>query len=73
MPNQIQLKSREDLESAGYVFGGPAKCRGCGAAIFWFETPKEKRMPFSWLPASPSDLEPHWATCPQAKEFKKKK
>jgi hypothetical protein len=58
-------KTREDLEAAGYIFLDQAKCRGCGAAIVWFSTPKGKRMPFDR-----ATFEPHWASCPQAKEFK---
>jgi hypothetical protein len=61
-------KTRAELEAAGYDFLNQAKCRGCGAAILWFSTPKGKRMPFD-----AATLEPHWATCPQAEEFKKPK
>ena len=39
-------------------------CRGCGAGIFWYLTKKEK-----WMPTDP-DGTPHWATCPNAKDFK---
>jgi hypothetical protein len=64
-PKKLLPKTRKDLESAGYVFLNEAKCRGCGAEIIWAKTARGKRMPFDR-----ETLEPHWATCPQAKEFK---
>jgi hypothetical protein len=39
--------NREDLVSMGYVFDNEAFCRGCGAAIEWWITPKGKKMPMS--------------------------
>jgi hypothetical protein len=59
-------KTREALEAEGYIFLNEAKCRGCGAEILWAKTAHGKRMPFDR-----ETLEPHWATCPQAKEFRK--
>ena len=44
-----------------------ASCSGCGADIYWVKTKKGKNMP-----VDPSG-EPHWATCPDAKRFSKKK
>lgn len=43
----------------------PSPCRGCRARIWWVKTPAGKAMPVD------SDGTPHWATCPQAKQFKK--
>ncbi len=45
----------------------PGKCSGCGAAIFWVVTKNGKRAPFN------ADAVSHWATCPQAESFRKKK
>lgn len=42
------------------------KCRSCDAPVQWVKTATGK-----WTPANP-DGSPHWATCPQAKEWKKK-
>lgn len=44
----------------------PAKCKGCGADIFWIKTDKGKSMP-----VDPEDGQAHWGTCPQAKQFGK--
>jgi hypothetical protein len=45
----------------------PEICRGCGAPITWKLTVKQK-----WTPVNPLDESPHWATCPKAKDFKRK-
>jgi len=43
----------------------PSRCRGCNKMIFYVRT-----EPGNWMPVNP-DGEPHWATCPKAKEFKR--
>lgn len=62
-------KTRDQLSEAGYLFAGKATCRGCGASIEWWISPKKKRMPFDTLAGGMLDI--HWVTCPQAQEFKK--
>ena len=42
-------------------------CRSCQAEIRWVRTAAGKYMPLN------ADGTPHWATCPQAKEWKKSK
>jgi hypothetical protein len=42
-----------------------AACKGCGAAIAWVKTPAGRAMPVD------ADGTPHWATCPQAPQFKR--
>jgi len=59
-------KTETELNQAGYRFYKTGKCRGCGAAIEWWDTPKGKLMPLD-----EGTLEPHWSTCPNAKDFKK--
>ena len=41
-------------------------CRGCGVEIGWWKTPTGKKIPLNT-----GSLEPHWATCPKAKDFRK--
>jgi len=70
--------NRKDLEAMGYSFNGEGLCRGCGAELFWFETPRGKKMPFSRIAdAGPSDdsekLEPHWSSCPNREDFRSRK
>jgi hypothetical protein len=45
----------------------PSTCRGCQATIYWLVTEKGKRMPVD------PDGTPHWATCPNAQEFRRRK
>jgi hypothetical protein len=58
-----------ELVNAGYRFDNGANCRGCGASVEWWITPKGKRMPMDV--DADGNCEPHWSTCPNAKEFRK--
>lgn len=58
-------KTADELDAQGYRFSGMGTCRACGAQIAWYKTPKGKSIPLN------QDLEPHWATCPKAQEFRK--
>lgn len=60
-------KTEEELKEAGYEFGNRSHCRGCGAEIEWWTTPRDKRIPLD-----PGTMEAHWATCPNAGDFRKK-
>lgn len=59
-------KTDTGLKAQGYTYKSPGKCRGedCGEEIEWWETPKGKMIPLD-----PGTMEPHWATCPNAKKF----
>lgn len=46
--------------------GRETTCKSCSAKIGWGKTEAGKRMPFNL-----SDHTAHFATCPQAKEFRK--
>ena len=59
----------DELKAAGYVLDGYGNCWGCGAIIQWFKTPRGKRMPMDV--DADGNAEPHWATCPNAKDFRK--
>lgn len=61
-----------------------AECRGCKQKIKWVEMASGKKMPLDEKPVSMIDVKdgigavvevftPHWATCPQANDFKKKR
>ena len=61
-----------------------SKCRGCGADIEWIVMDTGKKMPVDQKPLKMIMKTPkggkmitaftsHWATCPQAGQFKKKK
>lgn len=53
------------LKEAGYAFENSGKCRGCGAEIAWYSTPKGKKIPLD-----EGTLVPHWGTCPNANDFR---
>jgi len=59
----------DEMRTAGYVFDNEATCRGYGARIEWWKTPREKNMPMDV--DADGNCEPHWGTCPKAKDFKK--
>ena len=61
-------KTEQELEAAGYEYEGTGKCRDCAVEIAWYRTPAGKRMPLE-----EGTLEPHWAKCPGAERFRKRK
>jgi hypothetical protein len=75
-------QNREDLMAMGYVFDNEAKCRGCGAPIEWWITPKGKKMPMSVKEVKDGEgffakvtgwvRLPHWSDCEAADQFRRK-
>ena len=73
--------NREDLIAAGYLCDNEARCRGCGAEIEWWITPRGKKMPMSVVavrernspiaPVQRWERIPHWTNCPKADSFRK--
>lgn len=63
-------KTDEELLMAGYRYEGSRRCLGptCGAYVAWYRTPRNKRIPLN-----PGTLEPHFATCPDVKNFLSRK
>ena len=57
-----------DLQLAGYRFKDKGTCRGCGAPIEWWLTPRNANMPLD-----PKTMVPHWGSCPAREQFKKPK
>ena len=81
-------ETKEGLEAAGYVFDNEGVCRGCGEVVEWWVTNNGKRMPMSVVALdvhgevveSGSLTRPfrfarrsHFASCPQAEDFRRKK
>jgi hypothetical protein len=64
--------SKEKLETAGYVFveDGPCKSPKCDKTVKWFRTPKDHLMPFTVREGGA--LQPHFADCPDARNFTSK-
>lgn len=47
-----------------------AECRSCGAPILWCVTARGKKMPVD-VPADDEPTTSHFATCPNAQEWRK--
>ena len=73
-----------DLAGFGYQHAGSGHCRKCHARLEWFRTKKNRLMPFSLKMevlsvdpplATPSmtRYEPHFAVCPAAEQFRRKR
>ena len=59
-------RTESELVKAGYEPPkAPSRCRGCGAEIEFWRTPKGKIIPLD-----AGTLEVHWSTCPQAEQFR---
>lgn len=61
-----------EMKEKGYRLDDDAKCRGCRADIEWWYTPTGKKIPMNPMPKNESPAVAHWATCPEAEEFKRK-
>ena len=66
----MDMTSEQKMSNLLKVLGNPGQCGsgsrpGCGAGIWWVQTKAGKAMPLN------SDGTPHWATCPNAREFKR--
>ena len=66
-------KTKEELRAEGYKFVFPRQCRGktCKTTIYWYDTPAGKRIPLSAVAGKDGLLDPHFATCPDVKDFRK--
>jgi hypothetical protein len=81
-------EKKEALEAAGWVFDNEAKCSGCGAPVEWWITPNGKKMPMRvWALDERGEVikdgslirpfsfvrRSHFADCPNAADFRRKK
>lgn len=64
-------KTIDELVKAGYKHENVASCRGrtCTARIEWWITPSGKKLPLDV--DAKGNVEPHWAHCPDSKDFRK--
>lgn len=56
--------TEQGLKDAGYVYENSGKCKGCGADIAWYRTPKGKIAPLD-----EGTLVSHFGTCAKADQF----
>lgn len=58
---------QHNIEQILLICGDPGRCKACGADVWWIRTRKGKVMPWNrWG-------ESHFADCPRADDFRKKK
>lgn len=73
-----------DLAKAGWLFAGWGRCRACGRRIAWYRTAAKRATPLEpkdgprpaqagLFHSVPWQYEPHFAHCPAAAEFRRKK
>jgi hypothetical protein len=69
----------DELKKAGYEYDNDSRCRSCGEPIEWWITPSGSKMPMVVKKAGSVLLQagevrvPHWADCPNANDFRKRK
>lgn len=59
------ITPEEKMRNLLKLIGNVSECNGCKSVIVWVATKFGKKMPLN-----PDGVQ-HWATCPQAREFKK--
>lgn len=62
-----------DMMAKGYAKRQDELCRSCKAAITWWVTPLARIAPYNRVEAMTDEVVSHFATCAQAKEWRKKK
>ena len=63
--------TRAALEAAGYKCKCLTRCRGCQALMEWWLTPAGKTIPMDVMKMAESPAISHFATCPNADQFRK--
>jgi hypothetical protein len=68
-------KTLSELTAAGYTFLEHARCRGpqCRREIEWWQTTAGKKIPLELMERPDALTKPHWADCPDADSFRRKK
>ena len=64
-------RTRRELIQYGYQFCDSDTCRGCGQHIEFWRTPNGKRAPYDPTGHVDAPAVSHFATCPDAKQFRR--
>ena len=60
--------TREEAIDDGYILEAESRpCGGCSGLIDWYITPRGKKIPID-----AGTFKPHWITCPNAKNFRRR-
>jgi hypothetical protein len=65
-------ETKAKMIEAGYSFHTRKTCP-CGAPMELWNTPKGEHLPMEPMPDDDSKAESHFATCPKAVQFRRKK
>lgn len=65
--------TRKEMEEQGYRCKTYTRCRGCDASMEFWYTPNGKSIPMDPMPHEESPAKSHYASCPLAKTFRRKK
>jgi len=64
-------KTLDELREAGYKYENGTDCKGCGAPIEFWRSPKRGDKGDKLIPMDYGTAMPHWSTCPVADQFRK--
>lgn len=64
-------KTMDELKSSNYHFDNYAACKGCGADIEWWVSPKGSKLPMDPMDKGTSEARIHFSSCPEAESFRK--
>lgn len=67
--------TRDEMEERGYSLNecDGTICKTCRTSIEFWNTPSGNLIPMDPMHEPESKATPHWATCPDANNFRKKK
>ena len=62
-----EINWEDRLKRMLVIVGKPGRCKACDLAIYWVTTRRDAMLPYT------AEGLPHFAGCPKANEFRKKK
>ena len=66
-------KNSTAMRFHGYAKSGEGRCQACGMSLEWWLSPAGNRMPMNPMPDLLTPAVSHFATCPDAKRFRRGK
>lgn len=66
-------RTRAEMETAGYSLNEYTRCKGCMRLMEFWNTPDGKRIPMDPMDQPESAATSHFATCPEAHRFRRKR
>jgi len=61
------ISVNEKISNLLKIIANPSQCRSCHQPIWWVTTKFKKAMPLN------NDITPHFASCPDAQKWRKKR